>query len=534
MDGVAPPYGLDFGLSGVMSGPCFAPGWGCPMPGPTQHAAAEAAVDLSSERDVGEFPGSRHMGGLQGVAAAAAPVAPGRLCSDVVPNQRQAGGGACGAGPNGRPLAAGSSRKGRGKGRGGRGSGAGYNGSNNGCANGAWVTQSSGGGTYPHSLADTTHDNTGVRRSVLGVGAGLSTSWSQPWEYTGRASHESFAMSSLATVDDLQQRPIPVRVLGAALENHRDEIGLAHVGGRSGYANTPWKVQETLPWEHQGPTPSYPSRNGLGAHLLGRAQMDSHSLISMSRRGPQSVHLPDRELQDRAGGSGEVLEGSRASQSSVPPPGLAASSLLTPSPFASGPPPTSRFPWSSARWHKSAESVGLLTEEDHIFTKIAGPRLKRMHDSGAGHYELATICMVFDATLRCGGSHMYRFCFMDGELGPADGAGFVFDTKVRRRPLGQMRAVFMNQRGFICLRKGSDVSKSPVRLPRLGLGMYLSLNMDLDRCSARFEISDAEGHSKGSADVGLEALFDDCLGSDQLRSGFFCAVVTGNITVGLY
>jgi len=175
----------------------------------------------------------------------------------------------------------------------------------------------------------------------------------------------------------------------------------------------------------------------------------------------------------------------------------------------------------------------VLTEEDHIFTKTAGPRLKRVHDSGAG-YELATICMVFDATLRCGGVHAYRFCFMAGELRPADGAGFVFDTKVRRRPLGQMCAVFMNQRGFICLRRGSNVSKSPVQLPRLGLGMCLTLSMDLDQCTARFEVSDASGRPEGSADVGLETLFDDALGGDQLRNGFFCAVVTGDITVGLY
>lgn len=189
--------------------------------------------------------------------------------------------------------------------------------------------------------------------------------------------------------------------------------------------------------------------------------------------------------------------------------------------------------WLAARWHKSAESVGELSEEDHVFTKNAGPRLKRTHVSGAG-YELATICMVFDASLRCGGAHTYRFCFLDGELGPADGAGFVFDTKVRRRPLGQMHAVFLNQRGFVCLRKGQQVSRLPVQLPRLTLGMKLTMRVNLDRYSARFDITDPSGTLKGSADVGLEGLFEGEPQGVQLRSGFFCAVVTGNITVGLY
>lgn len=189
--------------------------------------------------------------------------------------------------------------------------------------------------------------------------------------------------------------------------------------------------------------------------------------------------------------------------------------------------------WSTPRWHKSAESVGVLSQDDHIFMKIAGPRQKRTHDSGEG-YELATICMVFDASLRCGGVHSYRFCFMDGELGLADGAGFVFDTRVRRRPLGQMRAVFLNQRGIVCLRRGQNVSKLPVQLPRLTLGMLLTLSVNLDQAACRFDISDEYGQIQGSADVGLQALLEGSMRETQLHSGFFCAVVTGNITVGLF
>jgi hypothetical protein len=129
--------------------------------------------------------------------------------------------------------------------------------------------------------------------------------------------------------------------------------------------------------------------------------------------------------------------------------------------------------------------------------------------------------------------HRYQFNFMDGELGVADGAGFVFDTRVRHRPLPQMRAVFLNQRGYVCLRKGHKVSKLPVQLPRLAVGMQLVLLVNIDRLCARFDISDDAGVVKGSADITFEDLFDDVPG-ERIRSGFFCALVTSGITVGLY
>jgi hypothetical protein len=185
------------------------------------------------------------------------------------------------------------------------------------------------------------------------------------------------------------------------------------------------------------------------------------------------------------------------------------------------------------RWHDSASAVGILSEDGHTFTKMAGPRKKRLHGSGVGHYELSTICMIFDSSLRCGGDHAYHFSFMDGELGLADGAGFVFDTRLRRRPLQQLRAVFLNQRGYVCLRKGQQVSKLPVQLPKLCVGMQLTLFINLDNLSARFTTSDDQGHVKGTADINLDELFDDMPGWHRIRSGFFCALVSGGITVAL-
>jgi len=185
------------------------------------------------------------------------------------------------------------------------------------------------------------------------------------------------------------------------------------------------------------------------------------------------------------------------------------------------------------RWHKSAETVGVISADGHVFTKTAGPRRSRISDRGA-RVELASICMVFDSSLRCGGVHQYTYQIMDGELGAADGAGFVFDSKVRRNNIQRMRSVFLNQRGRICLRNNQQVTKLQVQLPPLTVGVRLMLLIDLDSLMARFNVSNSQGIIGGSADVSLEGLFDLGSNSVQLRSGFFCAVVTGNITIGIH
>jgi len=156
-------------------------------------------------------------------------------------------------------------------------------------------------------------------------------------------------------------------------------------------------------------------------------------------------------------------------------------------------------------------------------------------DRGA-RVELASICMVFDASLRCGGVHRYCYRIMEGELGAADGAGFVFDSKVRRNNIQRMRSVFLNQRGRICLRNNRQVTKLEAQLPPLTVGCLLTLLIDLDSLMARFHVSSAQGLVGASANVNLDGLFDTSLGvsNGQLRSGFFCAVVTGNITIGIH
>lgn len=189
--------------------------------------------------------------------------------------------------------------------------------------------------------------------------------------------------------------------------------------------------------------------------------------------------------------------------------------------------------FGECRWHKSAETVGVISSDGHIFTKSAGPRRSRVSDRGA-RVELASICMVFDSSLRCGGVHRYNYQIINGELGAADGAGFVFDSKVRRNNIQRMRSVFLNQRGRICLRNNQQVTKLAAQLPPLTVGVRLALVVDLDLLVARFNIINPQGYLSGSADVSLEGLLDHGLGTSQLRSGFFCAVVTGDITIGIH
>jgi len=191
---------------------------------------------------------------------------------------------------------------------------------------------------------------------------------------------------------------------------------------------------------------------------------------------------------------------------------------------------------SECRWHKSAEMVGEVSADGHIFTKNAGPKRSRVGDRG-NMLELSSICMVFDEKLRCGGQHLYRYQILGGQLGAADGAGFVFDSKVRRNNIQRMRSVFLNQRGRICLRHNHQVTKLKAQLPPLYHGMWLMLHVDLEGLVARFRVGDPSGYVTGYADVSLDTLFQQGEGNRSpagaVRSGFFCAVVTGNIAVAL-
>jgi len=183
-------------------------------------------------------------------------------------------------------------------------------------------------------------------------------------------------------------------------------------------------------------------------------------------------------------------------------------------------------------WHESAKSVGVVSQDGHVFTKSCGEERFRLGREGMTQ-RLSSICMVFDSTLRCGGTYCYNYQILDGEVGPADGAGFVFDSKVRRNNIQRMRSVFLNQRGQICLRNQEHIRKLEVQLPPLKVGMWLRLSVDLDSLAFHFMVGDENGEVCGAADVWLEQLMPGTWNKQLLRSGFFCAVVTKDIAVSL-
>lgn len=196
------------------------------------------------------------------------------------------------------------------------------------------------------------------------------------------------------------------------------------------------------------------------------------------------------------------------------------------------------LPFADSKWHSSASSAGNLSEDSHIFAKpSACPRKSRSNGM-----TLSSLCMIFERTLRVGGFHQYRYSILEGSVGAADGVGFVFDSRIRRTNIQRMRSVFLNKHGQVCLRNLDSITKLPGSLPRLTEGISVFLTVDLDHAAACFKMFDTCGKCCGVADLSFASLLaapPPRLQADRsyvqpVRSGFFCAIVTGNITVSLH
>lgn len=188
------------------------------------------------------------------------------------------------------------------------------------------------------------------------------------------------------------------------------------------------------------------------------------------------------------------------------------------------------------KWHKSAKLVGTVSEDGHFFTKVAGA--EKIRTTGYGNYQkLSSICMIYDQRLRCGGVHRYSYHILNGEIGPADGAGFVFDSQVRRCNLQNMCSIFLNNRGQICFRNQQHVEKLSSALPRMEVGTWLNFTVDLDNLCFHFLLYDSDGTCRGAAEVSLGSLLANVNMMEKpwqsWRSGFFCAIVTKDISVFL-
>lgn len=195
-----------------------------------------------------------------------------------------------------------------------------------------------------------------------------------------------------------------------------------------------------------------------------------------------------------------------------------------------------QFAGKPNRWHGSAQFAGELSQDGHIFTKTkVGPQ-KRFSEGVV----LSSISMVFEQTLRLGGVHRYRYSILEGTVGAADGVGFVFDSRIRRNNIKRMRSVFLNKNGQVCVRDLERITKLSGSFPKLTAGMCVTLHVDLDRATARFEMEDALRRNIGVADLSFAELVNESLTPlppsvpAPVRAGFFCAVLTDVITVSLY
>lgn len=181
---------------------------------------------------------------------------------------------------------------------------------------------------------------------------------------------------------------------------------------------------------------------------------------------------------------------------------------------------------AGSKWHSSALSAGSLSQDSHIFVKShAGPR--KSHSNGM---TLSSLCMLFERDLRVGGMHQYHYSIVEGSVGAADGVGFVFDSRIRRTNIQRMRSIFLNKHGQVCLRNLDSIIKLPSSLLKLSEGISVFLQVDLDNATASFRMHDLSGKPCGAVDLSFASLLAD----GQARSGFFCAIVTGSITVSLH
>mmetsp|Transcript_25530 Transcript_25530/g.59445 ORF Transcript_25530/g.59445 Transcript_25530/m.59445 type:complete len:361 (+) Transcript_25530:111-1193(+) len=184
-----------------------------------------------------------------------------------------------------------------------------------------------------------------------------------------------------------------------------------------------------------------------------------------------------------------------------------------------------------SKWHSSALVAGSVSEDGHIFARThAGPR--KSHSNGM---TLSSLCMLFERSLRVGGVHTYRYSILEGCVGAADGVGFVFDSRIRRTNIQRMRSIFLNKHGQVCIRNFDSITKLPGSLPKLSAGTVVHMTVDLDAAAARFKMQDVNGTPCGTAELSFASLLPSILTLGlHHASGFFCAIVTGSITVSLH
>merc|ERR1719191_2450399 len=98
--------------------------------------------------------------------------------------------------------------------------------------------------------------------------------------------------------------------------------------------------------------------------------------------------------------------------------------------------------------------------------------------------------MVFGSALHVGGSHSYRYSILDGNVGAADGVGFVFDSKICHNNIKRMRSVFLSSSGQVCVQNLEQIPILDECFPKLAIGLTVRFQVNLDHGTLQIEVQD--------------------------------------------
>lgn len=168
------------------------------------------------------------------------------------------------------------------------------------------------------------------------------------------------------------------------------------------------------------------------------------------------------------------------------------------------------------RFHDESRAMGWLSADGRMFTKR--------------HYG-GRLSIVTENKVHHSGILKYAVQFTAGDMSSADGVDFIFSPKLpSTKNIQQIVSIFANSAGRICLRAGAEVVRSRMSLPRLELGSWIILDLDLEEQVACFKtISSLD--SKLIAQVSLafgsilKRLKDQSSLVPQVPCGYFACVV---------
>ncbi len=163
-----------------------------------------------------------------------------------------------------------------------------------------------------------------------------------------------------------------------------------------------------------------------------------------------------------------------------------------------------------AVFHSSMSAVGEVSRCGHYFSKTCLGALRQPKVPGGR--PMRALIMAHESELRkgCCGAVQYRVVVVEGQLGPADGLGFVVSGKLWRRKMQvkggkigvaavqylcfqETKAVFLSASGEVCKRNCADLIKVPgARLGAVGQGREII--MDVDLRELRSEIKNGIAH----------------------------------------